>query len=359
MCTRGGNRKKDIQALKEACQFESIQAYSIYKKRTVFNWLIALLNFPTFNAFRVYSLELETMVKWSMNSADLVIVDHIEMIDVIPERFKGKVIYHSHNAEFKIWNDYADLNSSIFTSWAMKLEASRVKRLERYAIRSTSFTFAAPNDQEVLCNVLGVEPDKFRLTYHLGNDALLELPGIEHQENTQLFYAGTLDWEPNRDGLQWFLKECWPSLKQKHPNLSLKVCGKGASQELSALMDRCNGVEHLGFVEDLEQVMSQSAMAIIPLRFGSGMKIKTLDAMYRGLPFVSTSVGAEGIAIEDGIHGRIADDVQGFSGAISEMLEDPELRSKMSALSRELAKEKYTYSSLGKSMIADINKALE
>jgi len=75
ICVRGGKRKDDVLALKSSLSLESIQAFSIFKKRGVFNWLIALLNFPTFNAFRVYSLELETMIKWAMGSSNVVVVD--------------------------------------------------------------------------------------------------------------------------------------------------------------------------------------------------------------------------------------------------------------------------------------------
>jgi glycosyltransferase involved in cell wall biosynthesis len=355
ICVRGGKRKDDVLALKSSLSLESIQAFSIFKKRGVFNWLIALLNFPTFNAFRVYSLELETMIKWAMGSSNVVVVDHLEMIDLVPQKHQNNVIYHSHNAEFKIWHDYGHLNSSIFTSWAMNLEAGRVKRLERYAINSTSFTFAAPNDQETLSTELGIGSEKFRLTYHLGNDELLQLPDLQDKQQKRIFYAGTLDWEPNRDGLTWFLKECWPTVKSEQPDMTFQICGKGANPELLTLMKRSDGVEYLGFVPDLTEVMDSCTLAIVPLRFGSGMKIKTLDAMYRGLPVVTTKVGAEGIELVSQKHAVIADDANEFATAITRLTSDKELWSMLSVESRALARSKYTYSALAESMLNDIN----
>ena len=89
------------------------------------------------------------------------------------------------------------------------------------------------------------------------------------------------------------------------------------------------------------------------------MKIKTLDAMYRGLPLVTTSTGAEGIELEHAESAMIADEASEFSAAISKLLSDGSLREKLSNNSRSLAKDKYTYAALAESMLNDINNLFE
>jgi len=137
--------------------------------------------------------------------------------------------------------------------------------------------------------------------------------------------------------------------------MTFQICGKGANPELLTLMKRSDGVEYLGFVPDLTEVMDSCTLAIVPLRFGSGMKIKTLDAMYRGLPVVTTKVGAEGIELVSQKHAVIADDANEFATAITRLTSDKELWSMLSLESRALARSKYTYSALAESMLNDIN----
>src|SRR5690606_32294665 len=137
------------------------------------------------------------MVKWSAESADLIIIDHLECFNLLLENFKGKVIYHSHNAECKLWKDFAALNSNTFASALLRWEAKRVKAFERYAISRSNFTFMAPNDRELIMREIGFKENAFRNTFHLGNDELLIAPDIDlHANNPEVFYAGTLSWEP-------------------------------------------------------------------------------------------------------------------------------------------------------------------
>lgn len=359
LCAFGSNRPDDVKGLKETLDLETIQVFDNHQKRTGLNFLKALMYHPTFNAFRIYSDELANMVKWTCESTDLVIVDHLEAIHLMPEDFKGKMIYHSHNAEFKLWEHFAQNQSSFLVKSLMNLEAKRVKKLEKYTISRSIFSFVAPNDQKEIQAHIGFKDNAFRLTYHLGNDALLNANTIDLQRNAkQVFYAGTLSWEPNRDGMAWFITSCWPTIRKKEPSAELRVCGSGADASLTHLMRMTDGVTYLGFVDDLEKEMSQASVAVVPLRFGSGMKIKTFDALYRGIPLVSTSFGAEGLEIASGKHAFIEDDASAFSECVLTLLADKPLASEMSTSGRAFMTEKYTYAKLFESMTNDLNEAL-
>ena len=360
ICAFGGKRKKAVQALKEAIPgLRHMQVFDNHQPRTAINFFVALMTSPSFNAFRIYSKELETMIKWSAEASDVVIVDHVETIDLIPEEFKGKIIYHSHNAEFKLWSDFASMRGTFLTKWMLEWEASRVKQLERYTIKRSTFTFAAPNDQQALMAELGIEASKFKSTYHLGNDALLELDAIDLKANgKEIFYAGTLSWEPNRDGIQWFIENCWPTIYEKEPNAVLNVCGGGADDALLKLMNQTAGVNALGFVDDLEAIMQKCRCAIVPLRLGSGMKIKTFDALYRGLPLITTTSGAEGIKIEHKKHAYIIDEIDAFAETVISVLNDTKTATTLRDQGRSISKEKYNYSSMLNGMLDDISANL-
>jgi glycosyltransferase involved in cell wall biosynthesis len=355
LCAHGGERAEHMRKLKAETGIDSIQAFQNHLPRTLGNWFKAVMTSPSFNAYRIYSKELENMVKWSALKADLVFIDHLECIDLIPEDYRGKLVYHSHNCEFKLWSDFKNTLSNPIAKLTLDWESDRVKVLERYAINRTSFTFAAPNDQTLLEKELKVKAEKFRNTFHLGNDALLELPEIDTTQNpARFFYAGTLSWQPNSDGLVWFINEIWPKIRQQKADAELVVCGRQPTEELAILLKNTAGINYKGFVPDLDTEMKQCAAAIVPLRFGSGMKIKTFDALYRGLPLVCTNVAAEGIALKHQEHAYIVNSADEFANAALQVLSNREVAHTMAAKGRALAKEHYTYKALFEQMIADL-----
>lgn len=360
VCAHGPKDGKTLTAFREASGVKSVQVFSSFRKRSVYNWFLAIMQFPTFNSFRVYSKRLESMLKWGIQKSDIVIIDHLEMFEMIDVKMFPKVIYHSHNAEFKLWSDYAKISVNPVKKWLLEWEADRVKQFEKWVIKKSRFTFMAPNDSALIKENSDIASDKFKLTYHLGNDDLLKQPtaDIRHSKK-QLFYAGTLSWMPNSDGLKWFLLECWPAILKTHSDAQVIICGKGADDKLTDILLNTKGIVYKGFVDNVTPIMDQCRCAIIPLRFGSGMKIKTFDAVYKGLPAVSTSIGAEGIDVENGKHILIADDSKTFANHVNLLLEDPNLSESLALNARNLAQNKYTYEELFGSMLKEINLSQE
>jgi glycosyltransferase involved in cell wall biosynthesis len=360
LCAYGGMRTDDVKAYRAISSAASIQAFQNHLPRTPWHFFRGLMTAPSFNAYRIRSEELATMVKWVAQASDAVVIDHLEVVDLIPEKLSCPVLYHSHNAEHVLWREYARFKGSAWTRWIYEWEASRVQALERYAIRKSAITFAAPNDQNALKKLNGIDPERFRRTYHLGHDLWLELPAANLDQNQpKVFYAGTLSWEPNRDGLAWFLTHVWPLVHAAAPSAIFQICGRGADKPLLDLMQRSAGVEHLGFVEDLEPIMTAARVAVIPLRFGSGMKIKTFDALYRGIPVVSTTIGMEGIDAVNNVHAWIVDDVRDFAAAVISALHDTRHSTTIRDSARELCRERYRYDALLSEMAMEIRDLLK
>lgn len=354
ICTYGGSRKSAVDELKKSLRFSGFQAFKQHLTRSPLNMISAFLFAPTLNAYRIESKEITTMIKWSSADCDAVIVDHLEAYHLLPENFRHKVIYHSHNAEFRLWEDFAKTQSGI-KRLMLKWEANRVKKFERWAISRSLFTFVAPNDQATIQQTIGFKDEAFRRTYHLGNDAWLDLPDVE-LENTEerLFFGGTLDWEPNRDGLMWFLREVWPKVLKHHPNCHLDICGKNADHHLQTMMRQSEQVHYHGFVEDLEANMAKCRAAIVPLRFGSGMKIKSFDALYRGIPLISTPVGVEGIEMENKKHAFIVSTSDQFLEAITTVIENIHEATTIRNNGKSLCRSEYTNSKLFNGMVSTI-----
>ena len=356
-CAHGANDRNTLTELREASGIASVQVFGELRSRNALNWFMAIAQFPTLNCYRVYSKKLESVMRWGIEQAEVTIVDHLEMMEMIPENLISKVIYHSHNAEFRLWADYAKIETNPIKKWVLDWEADRVKVFERWAIKRTAFTFAAPNDQASIMDANKLDANKFRLTYHLGDESLLEKPTIDLKGNKpRVLFMGTLSWMPNKDGINWYIDHVWPQVVSKMPSAELIICGKGADSNLVNKAANTKGVSYLGFVEDLNAVMETCKAAIIPLRFGSGMKIKTLDAMYRGLPVLSSNGGIGGLDVEHDNHALICqNDEEWVQQTISVLNEESKMQA-MADRARALVRDKYVYPQIFRSMLGDMQQ---
>ncbi|MCZ4407833.1 glycosyltransferase [Cryomorphaceae bacterium 1068] len=270
------------------------------RKRTPLNLLRSYFTAPSLNVFRNYNKQLEAKVKEWAPKCDLIFIDHYEMGQYVPKSFDKPVVLHEHNAEFVMWERLGEIEKNPLKKALINLEASRIKRAEKMYAKNASVIFAAPNDIEELAGI-GVDRKKLKPTYHLGEDFLLERPDLEFDLTEKaLLFVGTLTWEANIDGLLWFLDEIYPSVLEKQPDIHFYIVGKNPDPRLIYRAQRFESVELTGFVEDLEPYFKKARAFVIPLRFGSGIKVKLLNAMYRGIPIVTTPIGTEGLEVVSG-----------------------------------------------------------
>jgi glycosyltransferase involved in cell wall biosynthesis len=156
---------------------------------------------------------------------------------------------------------------------------------------------------------------------------------------------------PNRDGLDFFLSEIWPSVRSGIPDATLHTIGKNPPED----QDRYRaapGVTCHGYVPDIRPIMLQASCSIVPLRVGGGTRLKILDAWAMGRAVVSTSIGAEGLDVQDGENALICDDPGEFAEAVTRVLRDRELRLKLERNARRTAVDVYSWDRIGATMRA-------
>ena len=151
--------------------------------------------------------------------------------------------------------------------------------------------------------------------------ALTDLAGGSHR----IVYVGPESHNPNKLGLNWFLEKVWPLVREMDASFTLEIVGQWSQATVSAWTRQYPNVVFKGFVEDLSAAVAGRTM-VVPILVGSGIRMKILEAMSLGVPFVSTVVGAEGIPVKDGVHGFITDDPSTFAEDIIKA-EDPLVRS--------------------------------
>lgn len=345
---------KNDDADHEAEMLSKVQLAGHYSEaidvpRTAMNLIKSNLKRIPLNLYRNKSKKFKEATKQIAEDCDLIFVDHYEVFQYVPKKFKGRVVLHQHNCEYLMWDRFAKVESSMLKKSALKNQAWRIKKYEKKICNKSDVVLAAPNDIDELQQI-GATKTKYMETYHLGDGKLLDAPAL-HFSNSEnaLLFVGTLTWEANVDGLLWFLKEGWQALKAKQPDLKFYIVGKNPDQRIVEQVKTLGeDVVLTGFVEDLEPYFQKCRVFVSPLRFGSGIKVKVMNAMYRGIPTVTTSVGAEGLAVKHGQELMINDEMPAFVESTDKLLNEQATWATLSKKSRALANEKYTWDAVMK-----------
>jgi glycosyltransferase involved in cell wall biosynthesis len=165
-----------------------------------------------------------------------------------------------------------------------------------------------------------------------------------------------MDWDPNVQGVQWFLDQVWPNVLRELPEAQLRLAGRKFNDQLDVL--RTNTTV-LGEVSDAWDVLCDSGIMVIPLRSGSGMRIKAIEAMAAGRPVVSTSLGMEGIHGKHGTHFFIADDANSFAQRIIDLHKNPRQAQEMGEAARTFIETEFSNQALTQSLIRSIQRIFD
>jgi glycosyltransferase involved in cell wall biosynthesis len=154
-----------------------------------------------------------------------------------------------------------------------------------------------------------------------------------------------MDVTMNIDAVTWFAREIFPQIRQTVPNAEFQIVGRNPSSEVLAL-DREEGIEVTGRVDEVRDFYENAAVAVVPLRRGGGTKLKVPEAMAARVPVVATSVGAQGLEIEDGVHLQVADEADAFAEATSRLLTHRDEARQITRAAYDRVKERYSWSSI-------------
>ncbi len=169
-----------------------------------------------------------------------------------------------------------------------------------------------------------------------------EQPVIQRKPHAhRVTFLGGLHWPPNAEGVTWFATQVWPSIEAARPEATLTVIGKNPPAALLAPASR--RLEVTGYVEDPSPYLAETAVFVVPLHAGGGMRVKILDAWRWGLPVVATPIGAEGLAMRDGENGLLAATPQAFAEAVVRVLTEPELARRLARAGRATVEAEYDW----------------
>jgi polysaccharide biosynthesis protein PslH len=291
-----------------------------------------------------------------VDQADLVHLDILAVAGLL-ERVPGGVptVLNEHNVESLLAHKRVAIENRPLHRLLLRLKNRGLERFERLACARAGRVLAC--SQEDAERLLALAPDCQVSVVPNGVDLEAFRPGKrEFQQDGSMVFVGHMDWFPNRDGIDHFIAEILPLLKERQ-GLHLEVIGRNPNPR--APKAQAERVNFAGFVDDLQARVQRAAVFIVPLRAGSGTRLKILEAMAMGKAIVSTRIGAEGIGLVDGHSACLADTPHDFARAIDRLLDDPDLRHHLGRRARQLAEQHYGWTVIGERLLAIYKSLLQ
>lgn len=249
-------------------------------------------------------------------------------------------ILSSHNVEAKIWERYLRTETNPLKREYIRIQYRKFERFERQAALSCSHVTAVSHkDASVFhsygCEKVTVVPNGVDEVYfHVGEHKL---------RPRSMVFTGSMDWRPNQDGVAHFLKNIFPLVRKRISDATVTVVGRNPPEWLSGMVREIPGVRLTGTVDDVRPFIAESALYVVPLRVGGGSRLKILEALAMNKPVLSTTIGAEGLHLNDGEHLLLRDTPQAFSDAAVEALLEPDKFTGLAERGRKRVLECYTW----------------
>lgn len=308
---------------------------------------------------------------WSLQSAsqfgdvlrsrqfDTVQIEGVHLIEYLPmiQEAPGSpaLVVDWHNIESEMMWRYAKTTGN----WAKKIAAKRTAKLieraeDRLLDTCAIHTVTSERErQKLLARRPGaniqVIPNGVDTSFYTARkvaDASRQA-GQDGSKQTILF-VGFMDYHANIDAITWFSRVAWPEIARMHPGLQFTIVGRDPTREVRSLAS--DRIHVTGTVDDVRPFYASAVAAVVPLRSGSGTRLKILEAMAAGVPVVSTRLGAEGIDVQHDVHVLLADSGPEIAAAVSRVASSAETRTRLSRAARELACRVYDWSVIGKQL---------
>jgi sugar transferase (PEP-CTERM/EpsH1 system associated) len=165
---------------------------------------------------------------------------------------------------------------------------------------------------------------------------------------TSLLFVGSMDYSPNIDAVTWFSRTAWPEIAKNHPDMQFTIVGRDPAPEVRALAS--DRIHVTGTVDDVRPFYASAVAVVVPIRSGSGTRLKILESMAAGVPVVSTRLGAEGIDVEHDVHILLADNSPDIAAAVHMVASSAETRVRLSQAARALVRRVYDWSLIGEQL---------
>jgi glycosyltransferase involved in cell wall biosynthesis len=268
------------------------------------------------------------------NKFDVAVCDFLAASRNFPEDLDTPTVLFQHNVESALWQRMASMEANPAKRFAYRLEAHKMSRYERRALCKFHHVIAvSEHDRQ---QMLAMDP----------NCAITVVPtGVDTQKYSvappasadppRIVFTGSMDWEPNIDAVAYFCRQIFPGVRAEFPSAVFQIVGRNPHSQVQNLAS--SSVEVTGTVPSVGNYLRDATLVVVPLRIGGGTRLKIFEAMAMGKAVVSTTIGAEGLAVESERDLVLADDATTQIQAITLLLRDSVLRRRYEVAAAKLA----------------------
>lgn len=275
-------------------------------------------------------------------AADAVVVEYAGLAPLVQHRGSAQPwLLTLHNLASEMAAQEAAITAGRRQRWLFQRDALAARRWEQNIVtRYDSVIAVSEADAEQLGSERGVKVDVVPNGVDLGGSPT-PLP-----VHPVVVFTGALYTGPNRDGIRWFCRDVWPLVRADLPEAQLLVVGARPGSDVLELSQH-PGVEVFADVPETRSYLDLARVAIVPLRIGSGTRLKALESMAAGRPVVGTTIGLGGLGLVDGRHAIFADRPADLAAAITRVLLDDLWAANLASNGRKLVEELYGWDSIG------------
>jgi len=263
----------------------------------------------------------------------VVVADFVHSAALLPDAAASvPSVLFTHNCEAEVYERLAAQARNPLARRVWRSQAAKMREFEATSLRRFDIVLAV------------AERDAERFADSYGRRGVITIPtGVDldyfsfapPKGERRVVFTGGMDWPANIDGIGWMMSEVWPTVRAQVPNARMSVIGKNPPSHLMRRAAGLSGWEFTGRVPDIRPLMSGADAFAIPLRIGSGTRIKAYEAMAAGVPVVSTSIGVEGLQVQDGRHYLCADAAPDFAKALVRLLREREEGVRLATAARQ------------------------
>ena len=270
---------------------------------------------------------------------DAIVCDFLFAAPNIPDLTRA--ILFQHNVEAQIWQRRLEHARGALERKYVRSQFQKMRRYEREVCLAVKRVIAVSEQYAVSMRYdYGARDVRSVPT---GVDIGYFLPPEEIERSQSLVFAGSMDWQPNVDGMQWFAGDVLPRIRQRLPSCRFTIAGRRPDPSIRKLADDYPCIRVTGTVDDVRPYLWESAVSVVPLRIGGGTRLKIFEAMAARIPVVSTTIGAEGLDVANGRNIWIADSPEDFADRCIELLIDPAARCRIASAAWEMVASCYSW----------------
>jgi polysaccharide biosynthesis protein PslH len=272
-----------------------LEYFFINTRITVLNTLLNLLTSKPFHASRFFNSEFSNKITTliDVENFDVIILDSVfcgVYLETIKKTFKGKIILRAHNIEFKLWERIKNKEDNKLKKLYLNIQIKRLEKFESNIIKNVDSIIAITHEDKNYLNETYNLTNVFVFPYTVKQ---IFSPKIPKNRAINFYHLGSMDWIPNLDGLEWFLKNVWNNYFLNNNFMFFRMAGRSMPEFLIARSEKNLFIQ--GEINDADNFVQSSDVMICPLFSGGGMRIKIIEALSHGKPVIATKIAAEGI----------------------------------------------------------------